>query len=98
MTKKIVAIGGGGCGNKKADGTISAYDNQAIDEEIIKLTGKEKPNFLFLAHASVGQWQDSYYVLMKRVNYHFLFLLYHLSNLIAIVSKKDTDKHAFLEN
>ena len=67
MTKKIVAIGGGGCGSKKTDGTISAYDNQAIDEEIIKLTGKEKPNFLFLAHASVGQWQDSYYVLMKRI-------------------------------
>lgn len=67
MTKKIVAIGGGGCGNKKADGTISVYDNQTIDQEIIRLTGKEHPNFLFLSHAAPSNGQESYYKLMRNI-------------------------------
>ena len=43
MTKKIVAIGGD---TGRTDGAKEPYD-----AEIVRLTGKENPNFLFLAHA-----------------------------------------------
>ena len=51
MTKKIVAIGGGENGRITSDGTRKPYETGPIDQEIINLTGKEKPHFLFLAHS-----------------------------------------------
>ena len=69
MSKKIVAIGGGENGRLLENGEYAPYNTQAIDEEIIKLTGKTKPNFLFLAHsmASSLEVQESYYQTMKKI-------------------------------
>lgn len=55
---KLMLIGGGetGRGDK-------AYSTGAIDQEIVKMTEKEKPNFLFIGLAS--NFSDSYYDTMK---------------------------------
>lgn len=68
MTRIIVALGGGGSGRVKPDGSISTYDTQKIDKEIIRLTGKDKPHFLFLAHACrTVKEQDDYFNLLKDI-------------------------------
>ena len=67
MQKKIVAIGGGDNGYIKADGTKSAYETGAMDREIIRLTGKEHPNYLLVAHASLRERQDGYFAVMKAI-------------------------------
>lgn len=51
--RKIVAIGGGDSGRVRPDGTREAYETQAIDREIVRLTGKEHPHFLYLAHSMI---------------------------------------------
>ena len=43
---KLVAIGGGKNGRIKSDGTQDPYETKEIDEEIVRLTGKENPKFL----------------------------------------------------
>ncbi len=50
MNRKIVAIGGGQTG-KKIDGIRVGYETSAMDQEIVKLTDKENPHFLFIAHS-----------------------------------------------
>lgn len=67
--KKIVAIGGGENGRFLEDGTQTLYETEAIDKEIIRLTNKKNPNFLFLAHAMCfsEEVQDSYYETMKKI-------------------------------
>ena len=52
MQRKIVAIGGGSVGGStRADGTISPWETEPIDREIVRLTGKAHPNLLVIAHA-----------------------------------------------
>lgn len=67
--KKIVAIGGGENGRFLEDGTKLDYETFEIDKEIIKLTNKEKPNFLFICHSfSISlEIQDSYFKTMKKI-------------------------------
>lgn len=48
MSRKIVAIGGGENGRKRSDGTRYPYELSNQDKEIIRLTGKEHPNFLLI--------------------------------------------------
>lgn len=54
MTKKIVAIGGGENGRISSDGIEKPYETKEIDQEIIRLTGKVNPNFLFLGHGQIS--------------------------------------------
>ena len=61
MQKKIVAIGGGNDGRGRQDITSAAYELAAQDREIIRLTGKEHPNFLFLAHSQLIERQEPYF-------------------------------------
>ena len=67
--KKIVAIGGGENGRFLEDGSQTMYETEIMDEEIIKLTNKKNPNYLFLAHAMCfsDKIQDSYYETMKKI-------------------------------
>jgi dipeptidase E len=58
--KKLMLIGGGDTGRGN-----SSYETKEIDEEIVKLTGKENPNFLFIGLAS--SHSDSYYDTMKKI-------------------------------
>lgn len=70
MSKKIVAIGGGENGRLGSDGTRKPYETAEIDKEIIRLTGKEKPNFLLLAHAQLTfgyEREKRYYDTMKKI-------------------------------
>ena len=67
MQRKIVAIGGGENGRQKKDGTFYRYETGPMDEEIIKLTNKEKPNFLFIGHATPINGQESYFKTMKNI-------------------------------
>ena len=68
MKKKIVAIGGGENGRLLENGIYTSYETGSIDKEIIRLTEKEKPNFLFINHAMKSlEIQDSYYQTMKKI-------------------------------
>ena len=51
MSRKIVAIGGGENGRFLEDGTFAPYNTQKIDKEIVKLTNRKEPHFLFINHA-----------------------------------------------
>lgn len=64
MSRKIVAIGGGENGRKRSDGTCYPYELANQDKEIIRLTGKEHPNFLLIAHAQPLERQESYFQVM----------------------------------
>jgi len=67
MSKKIIAIGGGENGRMKKD-IKTPYELELFDKEIIKLTNKAEPNFLFIGHAlSTLEAQESYYNLMKNM-------------------------------
>lgn len=57
---KYMLIGGGDVGR----GT-TPYETKEIDEEIVKMTGQENPNFLFIGLAS--SFSDSYYDTMKKI-------------------------------
>lgn len=69
MKTKIVAIGGGENGRFLENGSQTAYETEKIDKEIIRLTNKRKPNYLFIAHAMCfsDEIQDSYYETMKKI-------------------------------
>ena len=58
--KKLVLIGGGETGRGN-----TTYETKEIDEEIVKMTDKEHPNFLFIGLAS--SHADSYYDTMKKI-------------------------------
>ena len=58
--KKMVLIGGGDIGRGN-----TAYETKEIDEEIVKMTNIDKPNFLFIGFAS--SFSDSYYDIIKKI-------------------------------
>ena len=62
---KIVAIGGGENGRPGTE-----YETGAIDREIIAMTGKARPRFLFIGLANV--YADGYYNVMRNV-YHGMY-------------------------
>lgn len=57
---KLMLIGGGEVGRGN-----SPYETGKIDEEIVKMTDKANPNFLFIGLAS--SFSDSYYDTMKKI-------------------------------
>ncbi len=57
---KLMLIGGGDNGY----GTTT-YETKEIDEEIVKMTKKDNPTFLFIGLAS--SFSDSYYDVMKKI-------------------------------
>ena len=58
--KKMVLIGGGDIGRGN-----TTYETKEIDEEIVKMTNIDKPNFLFIGLAS--GFSDSYYDTIKKI-------------------------------
>jgi dipeptidase E len=69
IQRKIVAIGGGENGRILEDGSIAIYDTEKIDKEIVSLTHKKNPHFLFIDHAFASslEIQESYYATMKKI-------------------------------
>lgn len=57
---KFMLIGGGNVGRGNTE-----YETKNIDKEIVKMTEKESPNFLFIGLAS--NFSDSYYDTMKKI-------------------------------
>ena len=64
MSRKIVAIGGGKNGRIGSDGIKNPYELANQDKEIIRITGKEHPNFLFIAHSQPIENQEGYFQVM----------------------------------
>ncbi len=65
--KKIVAIAGGHNGGLK-DGVRMPYEIALMDQEIVKLTEKQNPHFLFLAHSQKElEVQVGYFNGMKEI-------------------------------
>ena len=68
MSRKIVAIGGGENGRTKRDGTVLPYETDRIDKEIINLTEKTHPHFLFLGHSQqTEENEERYFNVMKKI-------------------------------
>ena len=68
-SRKIVAIGGGENWMVKSDWTKKPYETEWIDAEIVKLTGKEHPNFLFLWHWVNLTHQEWYFRTMEKIHW-----------------------------
>ena len=68
MNRKIVAIGGGENGRTTSEGVQLPYETRKIDQEIIRLTSKKHPNFLFLAHSqNKVDSEENYFNVMKSI-------------------------------
>ena len=70
MNRRIVAIGGGENGRINSKGEKLPYELAEIDREIIRLSGKTKPHFLFLAHSQVSfgyENEKRYYETIKQI-------------------------------
>ena len=83
ISKKIVAIGGGENGRLKSDGTrfffvfvfffcvFFCFSGKFFFFfffiEIIRFSGKEYPNFLFIGHSQLLENQEGYFQVMKAV-------------------------------
>ena len=70
VSRKIVAIGGGNTYQIDKFGNRLSYETREIDQEIINLTGKQKPNFLFLAHSQLDfgeKAEKEYYNSIKMI-------------------------------
>jgi len=65
-SRKIVAIGGGENGRLK-NGERLPYETGPMDQEIVRLTGKEHPNFLMLVHSLPLEYQEWYFQTMKDI-------------------------------
>ena len=66
MSKKIVAIGWWENWRLK-EWTRLPYETGPMDQEIIRLTGKEHPNFLLIAHSQSLERQETYFPIMKDI-------------------------------
>ena len=64
----MVCIGGGENGRLLENGMYAPYETEIIDKEIVKLTKKKNPNFLFIDHAMpLIEVQNSYFKTMERI-------------------------------
>ncbi len=72
--RKIVAIGGGECGRVDG-GEKLPYELGEIDREVVRLSGREKPHFLFLGHAmvTIGSEAETQYADTMRSIYADLY-------------------------
>ena len=70
MQKIIVAIGGGENGRISGSGEKKPYETLEIDREIVKLSRKDRPHFLLLAHSQIPWGEESeikYFDTMKKI-------------------------------
>ena len=84
---KIVAIGGGENGRQKSDGSFAPYETEIFDKERIALSGKEKPNVLFLAHAQWIPEKEIRYIEKSFVTFNNLTeeqILYYISTFFSM--------------
>lgn len=75
MSKKLVCIGGGEIPRYK-DGILLPYETKEIDEEIVKLSNKEHPRFLFISIAS--SHPEEYFEGIKKVYEELGCIISHL--------------------
>ena len=75
MSKKLVCIGGGEIPRYK-NGVFLPYETKEIDEEIVKLSNKEHPKFLFISIAS--SHPEEYFDGIKKVYEELGCIVKHL--------------------
>ena len=75
MSKKLVCIGGGEIPRYK-NGILLPYETKEIDQEIVKLSNKENPRFLFISIAS--SHSEEYYEGIKKVYEELGCIVSHL--------------------
>lgn len=75
MSKKLVCIGGGEIPRYK-NGVFLPYETKEIDEEIVKLSNKEHPKFLFISIAS--SHPEEYFEGIKKVYEELGCIVKHL--------------------
>ena len=75
MSKKLVCIGGGEIPRYK-NGVFLPYETKEIDEEIVKLSNKEHPKFLFISIAS--SHPEEYFEEIKKVYEELGCIVKHL--------------------
>lgn len=90
---KIVAISGGNNSNIRKNGEPQTYEHEAIDREIISLTGKEHPNVLFISHASNEKEEFNSY--KKIINTYGLMYNCNI-NLLSISLLEDKELSTYL--
>ena len=73
--KKLVCIGGGEIPRYK-NGVILPYETKEIDEEIVRLSGKSNPKFLFISIASSNP--EVYFEAIKKVYENLGCIVSHL--------------------
>ena len=76
MRKKLVCIGGGEIPRYK-DGILLPYETKEIDKEIVKLSNKEHPRFLFISIAS--SHPEEYFEGIKKVYEELGCIVSHLN-------------------
>lgn len=74
--KKLVCIGGGEIPRYK-DGILLPYETKEIDEEIVRLSNKSNPKFLFISIAS--SHPEEYFEGIKKVYEKFGCIVSHLN-------------------
>ena len=74
--KKLVCIGGGEIPRYK-DRIILPYETKEIDEEIVRLSNKSNPKFLFISIAS--SHPGEYFEGIKKVYENLGCIVYHLN-------------------
>ena len=75
MSKKLVCIGGGEIPRYK-NGVFLPYETKEIDQEIVKLSNKEHPRFLFISIAS--SHPEEYFEGIKKVYEELGCIVKHL--------------------
>ena len=75
MSKALVCIGGGEIPRYK-DGILLPYETKEIDQEIVKLSNKEHPRFLFISIASFHP--EEYFKGIKKVYEELGCIVSHL--------------------
>ena len=75
MSKKLVCIGGGEIPRYK-NGILLPYETKEIDKEIVKLSNKEHPKFLFISIAS--SHPEEYFEGIKKVYEELGCIVKHL--------------------
>lgn len=70
MSRKIVAISGGENGRINSKGIKMPYETKEINQEIVKLSNKVHPIFLFLAHSQLPfgtTAEENYFIVIKNI-------------------------------
>ena len=89
---KIVAIGGGNNSNIRKNGEPKIYEQESIDREIIRISGKKKPNVLYVSHASSPEYEEGSFNAIKNTYEKMYHCSVKLLSIDMLLKPEETDK------